>query len=408
MAIRSKWSCAVAALAVGAFSLAGCSSEGGEASNGSESLATGSPIEVAAIITQSLFPEASQAAQAVFDDYNTSGGFGGRPIELTVYDDKSDAATSATATQQVVSSAAVALVGSSSAIDCEVNHETWEQNGLVSIEGIGTDPYCFTTSNVAPVNTGPYFGTFASLYYGSETLGYQNICAMTVGASPATRDATDQAIAAWTEATGEELSYIDDTLTYGQQSYAANISALKGQECDAIFSSDIAADLLGILGESTNQGLTLPVLALTSVFSDEFAQSAGYSAPIYLPAEFAPYFDDSIDGVSDWQEVMDAHGVPKTSFAQGGYLAAHYFIDILESIDGEVTRESFTNAAQGMTETLDYAMAQAPYIFGDGDSHQPNNTAYRVVLNAGSTEWEAVGPLLDGSESGWIPTAARG
>ena len=37
---------------------------------------------------------------------------------------------------------------------------------------------------------------------------------------------------------------------------------------------------------------------------------------------------------------MTSAGVPLTSFAQGGYLAATIFVDALRAIDGEITRES--------------------------------------------------------------------
>lgn len=366
--------------------------------------ADGEPIVVAALSGLTFFPEAPQAVQAVFDDYNAAGGLDGRPIEYTVFDDKTDPAASATAAQDALSSGAVALVGGSSLLDCAVNHTTWEDNGIVSIQGTGVDPYCFATPNIAPTNTGPFFDTFMSLSYGSEELGYDNICGVIVPDEAASKAAYEQAFDAWSAATGKELSYLDDSLVRGQASYAGNVSALKSQDCDAIFMNEVGDAVLAFLGEAANQGVNLPFLVLTSCYSDQFAASAAYGGDIYLPAEWAPYSDTGMDGVEDWATVMDAHGVPKTSFAQGGYLAAQYFIDILESIDGDITRESVTAAAQGMTEPIDSPMAQAPYLFGDAAFHQPNDTAYPVVLRAGTNTWESLGPLLEGSELGWVPT----
>ncbi|GAA1972586.1 hypothetical protein GCM10009777_00710 [Microbacterium pumilum] len=384
--------------------LAGCTSGGGGSPSESGEPATGDPIVVGALSGLTFFPEAPQAVQAVFDDYNAAGGLEGRPIEYTVYDDKTDPAASATAAQDALSSGAVALVGGSSLLDCAVNHTTWEDNGIVSIQGTGVDPYCFATPNIAPTNTGPFFDTFASLYYGSETLGFENICAVMVPDEAASKAAYEQAIAAWGDATGKELAYLDTSLVRGQASYAGNVSNLKSQDCDAIFMNEVGDAVVALLGEASNQGITLPFLVLTSCYSDQFAASAAYGGDIYLPAEWAPYGDTSIEGVEEWAQTMDAHGVPKTSFSQGGYLAAEYFIDILESIDGDITRDSFTAAAKGMSEEIPSPMAQAPYIFGDADFHQPNNTAYPVVLRAGTGTWESLGPVMEGEELGWVYT----
>jgi branched-chain amino acid transport system substrate-binding protein len=390
--------------AIAALTLVGCSGGGGTSPSDGGEPATGEPISVAALSGLTFFPEAPQAVQAVFDDYNASGGLDGRPIEYSVFDDETDPAASATAAQDALSSGAVALVGGSSLLDCSVNHTTWEENGIVSIQGTGVDPYCFATPNIAPTNTGPFFDTFMSLTYGSEELGFENICAVIVPDEAASKAAYEQAIDSWSAATGKELAYLDDSLVRGQASYAGNVSNLKNQDCDAIFMNEVGDAVIALLGEASNQGVTLPFLVLTSCFSDQFAASAAYGGDIYLPAEFAPYYDTDIDGIEDWGQVMDAHGVPKTSFAQGGYLAAQYFIDILETIDGDITRESFTAAAKAMTEEIDSAMAQAPYIFGDAEFHHPNNTAYPVVLRAGTTQWESLGPLLEGDALGWENT----
>ncbi|WES62698.1 ABC transporter substrate-binding protein [Microbacter sp. GSS18] len=398
MHIPRKMLAAAGAVAVAALALAGCSSSD---TGGGSDAATGEPITVAALSGLTFFPEAPQAVQAVFDDYNAAGGLDGRPIQYDVFDDKTDPAASATAAQDALSSGAVALVGSSSLLDCAVNHATWEDNGIVSIQGTGVDPYCFATPNIAPTNTGPFFDAFATLTYGSEELGFENICAVIVPDEAAAKSAYEQAFASWSAATGNELAYLDASLVRGQASYAGNVSNLKGQTCDAVFMNEVGDAVLGFLGEAANQGISLPFLVLTSAYSDQFAASAAYGGDIYLPAEWAPYGDMSIEAVADWSETMDAHGVPKTSFSQGGYLAAKYFIDILESIDGDITRESFTAAAKGMTEPIDSPMAQAPYIFGDAEFHQPNNAAYPVVLRAGTNEWESLGPLLVGDELGW-------
>jgi branched-chain amino acid transport system substrate-binding protein len=365
---------------------------------------TGDPIKVAALSGLTFFPEAPQAVQAVFDDYNAAGGFNGQPLEYVVFDDKTDPAVSSTAAKDALDSGAVALVGSSSILDCSVNHKTWEENNIVSLQGTGVDPYCFTTPNIAPANTGPYFDTFATLYNGSENLDLHNICAAIVADDAAGRSAYEQAVDAWAAETGEELAVLDFSITRNQASYAGNIAAMKSADCDALMINDVAPAATAFIGEAANQGINLPVLVLTSCYSDEFAAGISYGGDIHLPAEFSPYTDPNDESNADWAAVMDAHGVPKTSFAQGGYLAAKYFIAILETIDADVTRDSFTEAARAMTEAIDNPMTGTPWIFGDGESHQANRAAWPLAIRANTNQWESIGPWIDGDDTGWVNT----
>lgn len=194
MHTSSRLIAAGASAAAAALILAGCS---GDSGGGNSGAATGDPIHVSAVSSLAFFPEAPEAVQAVFDDYNAAGGFNGRPIEYDVLDDQIDPAASATAAQDVLSSDAIALVGSSSLLDCQINAGSWDENGIVSIQGTGVYPYCFTSANIAPTNSGPYFGAFGALTYGSETLGYNHICAAYTPDSPAIQAAFEQAFDQW-------------------------------------------------------------------------------------------------------------------------------------------------------------------------------------------------------------------
>jgi branched-chain amino acid transport system substrate-binding protein len=392
-----------AVVAAGALILSGCSAS---TSGGGTKSATGTPIKVAALSGLTYFPEAPQAVKAVFDDYNKAGGFHGRPLQYTVYDDKTDPAVSATDAKNALSSGAVALVGSSSLLDCAVNNKTWEQNNIVSIQGTGVDPFCFTSPNIAPTNDGPYFDTAATLYDGSEILGYKNICAEVVPDNPAGKAAYQEAIDSWSKKTGKKLAYADFSLVRGQASYAGNVAALKAHNCGAVVITEVGAAVTAFIGEATNQGLKVPFLVLTSCYSDQFAAGISFASDIHLPAEFSPFSDLKNTSNKDWAAVMDAHNVPKTSFAQGGYLAAKYFIGILDTIKGKVTRASFTAAAKAMKTPISNPMVGTKWIFGPGSSHQANASAWPVEIKANTKTWTSLGPWLTGQKIGWVNTKA--
>ena len=79
---------------------------------------------------------------------------------------------------------------------------------------------------------------------------------------------------------------------------------------------------------------------------------------------------------------MTEAGVPLTSFAQGGYLAATIFVDALRGIDTEITRESVAQAMLAL-EPYGTPLLGTPYTFGPGDAHAPNQASKFVELRDG-------------------------
>lgn len=358
------------------------------------STATGEPIIVASVNSLSgagTFAEASAAAKAVFDEYNANGGLDGRPIQYTAFDDKGDPTTASSSAREAVESGAVAMVGGASVLDCEVNHAYYAQNGIMSIQGTGVDPFCFTTPNISPVNTGPYVDTTLTLVYGSEQLGLERICGF-VAIAGSTREAYQEAIDAWTAQTGKELVLLDDTLTYETADYTPYVIKAKQAGCDGIYSNAIEPGYIGLMNAAEAQGLNdMTFLFLTSGYSQQFAEATTFTGQgIHVPAEFLPFSDESLEGNAEWRALMEQHNVPLTAFAQGGYLAAKHFIQVLESMDGDITRENVTAALQGMTEPIETPMTGTPWIFGPGDRHGSNTAGWPIAILPGTNEWASV------------------
>jgi branched-chain amino acid transport system substrate-binding protein len=215
-------------LAVAAVLAAGCAG----ADEG-----TSGPIVVGSVNALSgaaTFPEASRAAKAVFDAANAAGGVNGRKIDYKAIDDKGDPAAAAAAAREVVAADnAVALVGSSSLIECEINARYYEQQKILSIQGVGVDPACFTSPNIAPVNVGPFHDMTLSLLYGSEVLKLDNICALLEIAGN-TLPSYQAAIDEWSRITGKKLKYVDSTVPYGGSDYTSYIVKARSAGCGAI------------------------------------------------------------------------------------------------------------------------------------------------------------------------------
>ncbi|MFI5585302.1 ABC transporter substrate-binding protein [Amycolatopsis sp. NPDC051758] len=370
-------------LAVVTLLAAGCAGSGAGA-NG--------PIVVGSVNALSgaaTFPEASQAAKAVFDAANAAGGVNGRQLEYKAIDDKGDPAAAAAAAREVVGGdEAVALVGSSSLIECEINAKYYEQQKILSVQGIGVDPACFASPNIAPVNVGPFHDMTLSLLYGSEVLKLTDICALLEIAGntlPAYRAAIDE----WTKITGKKLKYVDSTVPYGGSDYTSYIVKARSAGCKAITVNPVEPDSIGQLKAAQAQGWTdVTWLLLTSVYSENYAKAiSNAGAGVYVPAEFSPFTDAGSPQTKDWRDLMTKNKIPLTSFSQGGYLAAKYFLDVVRGIKGDITRESVTKALREMKPVSD-PMAGTPYVFGPAATHHDNTAGWPIKLASGTNRWE--------------------
>lgn len=372
-------------MAVAALGLVGCSSSG---STGSAE-GSGEPIVVASVNTLSgpiSFPESSAAAAAVFDAYNEAGGVNGRTIEYLALDDKLDpAGATAAAREAVGSKGAVAMVGSASMLECELNTAYYGQEGILSIPGTGVDKGCFESENISPVNPGPFGDLALTLNYGSEVLELEDICVF-VSIAGSSQPSYEKIIADWQESTGAEPLFVDYTLPYGASDYTPYIVKAKEAGCKAVSINLTEPDGIAIVKAAEAQGWTdVTWLGLPSMYSENFAKAVTeIGQGMYMPVAFFPFTAES-DINAEWQELMTAADVPLTSFSQGGYLAAKYFIEVLESIDGEITREAVTEALRN-AEPIDNPMAGQPFKFGViPDSGWP------IVLKSATNAWEDAG-----------------
>ncbi len=344
------------------------------------------PIRLGAISTltgPASFPESHSAAQAVFDRVNAAGGIGGRTIAYIVEDDGFDPALAAQAARRLADEeGVVAMVGSASLLECAVNAGFYAEVGLYSIQGTGIDPVCFATSNISPVNTGPFFSDAVALFYASEELGATNVC---FGAFdvPDFQPAYASAVAEWTAATGKQLAYSDTTLIFDGD-LTPFMLELESNGCDAAVVQANDFHYVAMMQIREAQGLDVQILGLTSGYTAAVAEQLGATGNgLVLASEFEPFTDTGSAALSDWRALMEEAGVPQTSFAEGGYLAATIMVGVLAGIDGEITRESVATALLGL-EPVDTGLTGTPYAFGEGDAHGSNRAAKFVELIDGA------------------------
>ncbi|MBC9937198.1 MULTISPECIES: ABC transporter substrate-binding protein [unclassified Leucobacter] len=383
---RSSRLAAVAAMtAISALALSGCAGSGG--GGGGE----GAPIVIGSVNTISgpaTFPEASQAAAAVFDKVNAEGGINGHQIEYTAIDDKADPASATAASRELVGSKeVVALVGGASLLECEINQKYYLQEGVISMPGVGVDTGCFNTPNIAPANVGPFNDMTLTLLNGSENLGIENICVL-LEIAGSTLPAYQAGVDRWTEITGKEPLYVDATLPYGGSDYTPYIVKAKEAGCEAIAVNGVEPDAIGQVKAAQAQGWDdVQFLFLTSVYSENFAKALDWTAGgVHVPAEFYPFTEEN-EITADWRALMTENDIPLTAFSQGGYLAATFFVEVVSGMEGEITRETVTKALQAM-EPIENPMLGTPYQVGTKEKHDDLTAGWPIVLKSGTNAWE--------------------
>ncbi|MFV0434704.1 MAG: ABC transporter substrate-binding protein [Leucobacter sp.] len=370
--------------AVAALTLTGCSGGGG---GGGE----GAPIKIGSVNTLSgaaTFPEASAAAQAVFDRVNEEGGVNGHKIEYKVVDDKGNPQEATSAARELVGSEeVVGLVGGASLIECEINQDYYGQEGVLSMPGIGVDTGCFNHENIAPVNIGPFNDMALTLYNGSENLGLDDICVM-LEIAGSTLPAYTAGVERWTEITGKKPLKIWDDVPYGGSDYTPYIVKAKEAGCKAIAVNAIEPDAIGQVKAAQQQGWEdVTFLFLTSVYSDNFAKALDWTGKgAHIPAEFYPFTEEN-DINADWRKLMEDNDIALTSFSQGGYLAATFFVEVLSGMEGDITRESVSEALKTM-EPLSSDMIAYEYQFEKIAAQDYEPGAWPVKLESGTNAWE--------------------
>ncbi|MFI0411304.1 ABC transporter substrate-binding protein [Actinomadura sp. 3N508] len=380
--MRTSHIARILAAAVLALPLAACGSGSGTGSDG--------PINIGSVSTLSgpvTFPEASAAAKAVFDDVNAKGGINGRKIAYTAADDKGDPASAALAARDVIQNKkAVALAGGASLVDCQVNGPLYQQNKITDVRGIGVDPGCFSSPNISPVNTGPFFGSTVSLYYASETLKLNKICAFFVIIG-STANAYKEGVDRWSKITGKKLLITDLSLSANTTDFTPYILRARDAGCEAVLFNGVEPMVIGWVKAAQAQKVKgMKWLFLAPAYSVEVAKALGGAGKdINALSEFEPYTDEQSPANKDWRDTMTRHKLPLTSFAQGGYLAAQHLVTVLRSIKGDITRESVTEAMKNL-KPLPSEMTGLPFAFGSGNAHA-SNLAAKFVQPDGKGGW---------------------
>jgi branched-chain amino acid transport system substrate-binding protein len=355
---------------------------GGTETSGGGTAATGTPIKLGSVSSYSgaqIFPEPSTTAEAIFEEVNRNGGIKGHPIEYIIEDDTNTPEGAAAAAKKLVEEDQVlAMVGGGSIVDCTTNAKYYLEQDILSLAGANA---CGPEAgNIASMNTGPFLGTVMTMQYMVEEMGVQTMCFVgrNTGLTPIL---TGTFIPQWEQVSGKKVK----SLIIQEESEDLTIAAtkLKQDGCDGALLAYTEPDYIAFGQVANAQGLndgSVVFAMLTSGYSLEVLDKLGNNGEGWISnSEFLPYTEE--EGVSEqldeFKTILEENDQPLTSFAQSGYLAAKAMIEILESVEGEYTRESVSAAMKEMNYETDMLGAPATWI--PYENGKQLNTSSKIV-----------------------------
>jgi branched-chain amino acid transport system substrate-binding protein len=175
-----------------------------------------------------------------------------------------------------------------------------------------------------------------------------------------------------------------------------SVAKVKSEGCEAVLLAFTEPEYQGYLTIAAPQGLTkdVPHGMLTSGYSLTLAKATGKNLEgVYTNSEFEPYTDinDKTPAeIKDFLDLLEANKVQPTSFGEAGYIAANIMIAALESIEGDITRDS-VNAALAKIEYPTPLLGKPFKFIGNVGGKQPNDTSKILVFKDGEftqvTDW---------------------
>lgn len=350
------------------------------------------PIQLGAVSTVTGpvdFSAGPNATAAYFDALNAAGGINGCKIAFEIADDRGDPLVATQAARNLIDNKkVVAMVGSASLLDCGVNAALYQRSNVLSVSGLGVDPVCYKSPSVVPVHPGPYALSTAMLYFASQELGAERVCAFNyvIGGW---REAMEGALKDWETITGKELHILDMTLPV-QGDLTPFLIRARDEGCDAVFTNQVEPGIVQWINTADAQGITgIDWVFLASGYTEGVATAlAQTEQPIYIGTEWEPYTLENAAN-QDWLDLVTKAGLSPSAFSQGGFLAGRVITDVIAGIEGPVTRDAVAKALREM-EPVSYPIAAGPYLFGKGSTDGPMRATKVVKLEAG--DWVVVTP----------------
>jgi branched-chain amino acid transport system substrate-binding protein len=352
--------------------------------------ATGRPIKLAGMFTLVPgidFTPVGTIANAYFKCVNDNGGINGRPIAYKIYTEqlKPDG-DAALARKMVEQDKVVGIVGSTSLIDCSVDHKYYEQKGYFLIIA-GVPGECFTTPNIAPVNMGPRYSDIgaaqALIRHGAKTI------VMSSGITPIAEYANGGALLVAKKAGVKAVNDLEPFPITDPNSDILKMYQEAGPG-GGIILNYTPETALPLMAAAQQQGIADKVIWGSSTpIANEYTAthvdpSLWNSKNLFVNSEFALLTSKGPD-MQLYRAITQkyASSIALQSFGQMGFMVGKFVTAALLSIQGAVTKQSYNAAVQDLKNQKTDMLCK-PWYFGRGlQAHIANNWDITVSYDHG-------------------------
>lgn len=343
--------------------------------------ASGEPIALGAVVGKTGpddFSASALAAQAYFKCVNANGGINGRPVEYTIVDDQWNPEVAAQAAAKLVKDRKVlAMVGSSSFVECGVNAKLYAQDDVMVIAGVGVPRECFFAKNYVPVNTGPRISaTVVAMHAAQQYKAKKMVCV--IPNIPSLGNWACDGAKDWGKANGVDIEVI--TIDPGSPDATSTMLQAASKKPDAIILNLPKGIMVAMLAAAEQQGMAKKIRFVSSTPGYNFdvpkAIGPAWSNNFDIHLEFMPVESAGADNLN-WKATMDAYGAktdPRDSFAQAGYLAARIATDALLKLDPKKIDRASVSAALRNVKGFKSDILCRPFYVGDGARHNANSS----------------------------------
>ncbi|KQP17673.1 ABC transporter substrate-binding protein [Pseudorhodoferax sp. Leaf267] len=358
--------------------------------------ATGTPLPIGSIVGKTGpddFSIAGTAAAAYFQCVNDNGGIHGRPVQYIVMDDQWNPKIAASAATQLLDQRqVVAMVGSSSFVECQANVQRYADAGIVVIGGAGVERTCFHSSSYAPLNTGPRISaTIAGQF--AAGLGPTRRMACIIPDIPGLRDWACSGVQDWGRKQGIEVEVV--TVKLGGFSAREVLEKTVSRKPDVIVMNLDKAHLLPMMAaaQAMDLGRSIRFASSAPAYNMDVARALGpyWKDAFHANLEFRPLDHDGPD-MRNWTQVLDRYA-PKTiarnAFSQSGYLAARLATEAMLKLPPDQLDRANINAAFRRVDKFESDMLCRPYYIGKGKRHNASYSGPMARFNG--QDWTMAG-----------------
>ncbi len=277
------------------------------------------------------------------------------------------------------------LVADATFIGCDVANAEYVKANLYSITAVGVPQACYQSSNIASVIGGPRISAIGLLEYLDE-----NGLADRVFQVGFNTQGNGDWVAAGIDAYAQEhgINIVGSELSDpSETNWLPLLEKIKAADPTAVIIVDPAPTTAAILAAAEAQDMKGDIqwTCTASCYDSQFGDQIGPYWEGFVSNSDLALLDSEGEDNELWKSVMDAYAptsAPRDTFSQAGFLAAKMFTDTLIAMEGDIDRDSVSEAVLAIKDYKSDLLCY-PWYYGEADAHQPNHAMAPAKIENG-------------------------